>query len=142
MHHSARTAPVAGGARPRFRVAALPAVALLALLAALGIAAPSPGTPVPGAAAATAAAVHHRYDETRADDGCDAACAARAVARHEQHSEQHPGPRGHFGTGGRSADVTPCRVTGLPQAASGNMPSSQPPSDREQVRAPPVSSGT
>ena len=141
MHHSARTAHVAGSTRPRFRVAALPAVVLLALLAALGIAAPSPGATGPGAAAATAAAVHHRYDEKRADDRCDAACAARAVTRHEQHSE-HPGPRGHFGTGGRSADVTPCRVMGRPQAASGHMPSSQPPRDREQGRAPPVSSGT
>ncbi|MFI8891367.1 hypothetical protein [Streptomyces paradoxus] len=141
MHHSARTAPVAGGPGPRSRAAALPAVVLLALLAALGIAAPSPGTPVPGAAAATAAAAHHRYDQTHADDACDAACAARAVTRHEQHGE-HPGPRGHVGTGARSADVTPCRVTSPPQAAGGHMPSSQPPSDREQGRAPPVSSGT
>ncbi|MFF6879832.1 hypothetical protein ACFY9S_31635 [Streptomyces sp. NPDC012474] len=73
MHHSARTAPVVSSTRPRSRIAALPALLLLTVLAALGIAAPSPGPAGPEVAAATAAAAQHRYDETRADDGCDPA---------------------------------------------------------------------
>ncbi|MFC8144005.1 hypothetical protein ACFUKV_20080 [Streptomyces paradoxus] len=141
MHHSARTAPVVSSTRPRSRIAALPAVVLLAVLAALGIVAPSPGTAGPGVAAAPAAGAHHRYDETRADDGCDAACAVRAATRHEQHSE-HPGPRGHLGVRSRGADVTPSRIPGLQKAPSGHLPSSQPPTDQEQGRAPPMSSGT
>lgn len=141
MHHSARTAPVVSSPRSRSRRAALPAVILLAVLAALGIAAPSPGTAGPGVAAATAAAAHHRYDETRADDGCDAACVVRATTRQEQHSE-HPGPRGHFAVCGRSADVTPCRVPGPHKAPIRHVPSGQPSTDQEQGRAPPVSSGT
>jgi hypothetical protein len=140
VHHSARTA-VVSSARPPSRIAALPALLLLTVLAALGIAAPSPGAAGPGVAAATAAAAQHRYDETRADDGCDAVCAVRAATRHEQHGE-HPGPRGHLGVCGRSVDVTPCRVTGPPKAPSGHVPSSRPPSDQEQGRAPPVASGT
>jgi hypothetical protein len=138
--HSARTAPGVGRTRSRSRIAALPAVLLLAVLAVLGIAAPSPGTAGAGVAAAPAAAAPLRYDETRADDGCDAACAVRAAIRHEQHSE-HPGPRGHLGVCGHSADVAPSRVPGPPQAPSGHLPS-QPPTDQEQGRAPPVSSGT
>ncbi|MFF5966741.1 hypothetical protein ACFY64_24015 [Streptomyces collinus] len=140
MPHSARTAPGVGSTRSPSRIAALPAVLLLAVLAALGIAAPSPGAAGPGVTAAPAAA-QHRYDETHADDGCDAACVVRAAIRHEQHSE-HPGPRGHLGVCGQSADVNPSRVPGPPQAPSGHLPSSQPPTDQEQGRAPPVSSGT
>jgi hypothetical protein len=139
--HSARTAPGVGSTRSRSRIAALPAVLLLAVLAALGIAAPSPGTAGTGVAAAPAAAAPHRYDEKRAGDGCDAACAVRAAIRHEQHGE-HPGPRGHLGVCGRSTDVTPSRVPGPPQAPSRHLPSSQQPTDQEQGRAPPVSSGT
>ncbi|MFI2719063.1 hypothetical protein ACH5AI_22385 [Streptomyces collinus] len=141
MPHSARTAPGVGSTRSRSRIAALPAVLLLTVLAALGIAAPSPGTAGTGVAAAPAAAAPHRYDEKRAGDGCDAACAVRAAIRHEQHGE-HPGPRGHLGVCGRSADITPSRVPGPPQAPSRHLPSSQPPTDQEQGRAPPVSSGT
>ncbi|MFJ3623030.1 hypothetical protein ACIPSH_33500 [Streptomyces iakyrus] len=141
MSHSARPAPGAGSTRAPHRIAALPAVLLLAVLAALGIAAPAPGTAGAGVSAAPAAAAPQRYDETRAGDGCDAVCAVRAAIRHEQHSE-HPGPRGHLGLCGRSADVTPGRVPGPPQAPSRHLPCSQPPADQEQGRAPPVSSGT
>lgn len=141
MPHRARTAPGVGSNRSRSRIAALPTVLLLAVLAALGIAAPSPGTAGTGVAAAPAAAAPHRYDEKRADDGWDAACAVRAAVRPEQHGE-HPGPRGHLGVCGRSADVTPSRVPGPPQAPSPHLPSSQPSTDQEQGRGPPVSSGT
>ncbi|MGI5372315.1 hypothetical protein [Streptomyces iakyrus] len=140
MSHSARPVPGVGGTRSPHRIAALPAVLLLAVLAALGIAAPASGTAGAGVSAAPAAAPQ-RYDETRAGDGCDAVRAVRAAVRHEQHSE-HPGPRGHLGVCGRSADVTPGRVPGPPQAPGRHLPCSQPPADQEQGRAPPVSSGT
>ncbi|WP_033311721.1 hypothetical protein RFN58_01240 [Streptomyces iakyrus] len=138
MPYSARTAPGVGSARSPHRIAALPAVLVLVVLAALGIAAPAPGTAGAGVPAAPAAAAPQRYDETRAGDGCD---AVRAAIRHEQHSE-HPGPRGHFGVCGRSADVAPGGVPGPPQVPSRHLPCSQPPADQEQGRAPPVSSGT
>ncbi|MFE8964002.1 hypothetical protein [Streptomyces iakyrus] len=140
MPHSARTAPGVGNTRFPTRIAALPAVLLLAVLAALGIAAPAPGTAGAGVSEAPTAAAPQRYDETRAGDGCDAVCAVRAAVRHEQHSE-HPAPRGHFGVCGRSADVAPGRVPGPPRAPGRHLPCSQPPPDQEQGRAPPVSSG-
>ncbi|MZF86377.1 hypothetical protein [Streptomyces sp. SID5643] len=141
MPHSARTASGVGSARSPQRIAALPAVLLLAVLAALGIAAPAPGTAGAWVSAAPAATAPQRYDETRAGDGCDAVRAVRAAIRHEQHSE-HPGTRGHLGVCGRRADVTPGRVPGPPQAPSRHLPCSQPLTDQEQGRAPPVSSGT
>lgn len=140
MHDTARTAPVTGTTRPRSPVAAAVAVVVLAVLATLGIVAPPHGTSGTGVPGASAAADHHRYDGTRADDGCDAACTVRAATRHEPHGE-HPAPRGHLGTCGRSADTVPCPVPGPHQASTGAVPSSQPHAAQDQGRAPPMFSG-
>ncbi|MFJ8595241.1 hypothetical protein [Streptomyces sp. NPDC093598] len=138
MHRSART--VTSGARTRSPVAAVLAAVVLAVLATFGIAGPPPGTS--GAmAGAPAAADHHRYDGTRADDGCDAACVVRAATRLEPHGE-HPAPRGHLGICGDSADAGACRVPGPYRDPIRLVPSAQPHTAQDQGRAPPVFSGT
>ncbi|MGK5695429.1 hypothetical protein ACSNOJ_21455, partial [Streptomyces sp. URMC 128] len=117
MHHTARTAPATGGARPR--VTFLAAV-LLALLATVGIAGPPPGTTTEPVAAAAVAVDRHpgngpcaavgangpRADDgceavssnaPLVDDGCDTLRAVRATTRPDPHSEP-PAPRGHLAT--------------------------------------------
>ncbi|MEV3973006.1 hypothetical protein AB0K68_33540 [Streptomyces sp. NPDC050698] len=120
---------------------ALPAALVLALLAILGIATASPAPSGTVVAGAPVAADHHRYDGTRADDGCDAVCVVRAATRLEPHSE-HPAPRGHLGTCGRSVRTPPCRAARPYRAPAGQVPSSQPHTVQDQGRAPPVCSGT
>ncbi|MGA5205644.1 hypothetical protein [Streptomyces variegatus] len=140
MHHTARTAPVTSTARPRSPAAAVLAAVVLAVLATLGISGPPPGASW-AVAGATSAADCHRHDGARAGDGCDTARVVRAATRLEQHSE-HPGPRGHLGTFGQSADAAPCRLPGLYEPPPGHVPSSQPHAAQDQGRAPPVFSGT
>ncbi|MFH9589831.1 hypothetical protein [Streptomyces luteogriseus] len=142
MHRSARTGLVIGGTRPRSPVGALMAALVLAVLATLGIATPPPGTAGPAVAGAAVAAGHHRYDGTRAGDGCDAACLARAATRHEQPHGEHPAPRGHLGTCGRSADSTPCRLPSAYGTPADRVAPSRPGTAQDQGRAPPVFSGT
>ncbi|MEU0175126.1 hypothetical protein ABZ178_17465 [Streptomyces massasporeus] len=133
----------AGGiTRPRSPADAVLAVVVLAVLTTLGIAAPQLGTRGTGVAGAPVAADLHRYDGTRADDGCDAACVVRAATRHEQPHGEHPAPRGHLGTHGQSADTTPCRLPSPYGAPTEHVPSSQPHTARDRGRAPPVFSGT
>ncbi|MFG3275038.1 hypothetical protein [Streptomyces luteogriseus] len=142
MHRSARTGLVIGSTRPNSPVGALMAAVVLAVLATLGIATPPPGTAGTAVAGAPGAADHHRYDGTRADDGCDAACLVRAATRHEQPHGEHPAPRGHLGTCGRSADTTPCRHPGGYGTPADRVAPSQPGTAQDQGRAPPVFSGT
>ncbi|MGW6548477.1 hypothetical protein ACWGBH_37380 [Streptomyces massasporeus] len=143
MRHSVHAASVDGATRPCSPVGATLAVVVLAVLTALGIAAPQPGAWGTEAAGAPVAADLHRYDGTRADDGCDAACLVRAGTRHEQaHGEHHPAPRGHLGICGQSADIILCRLPGPYGAAAEHVPSSPPHTARDRGRAPPVSSGT
>ncbi|MEU0246955.1 hypothetical protein ABZ192_22025 [Streptomyces sp. NPDC006235] len=150
MHHTARTAPAAGGARPH--VTFLAAV-LLALLATLGIAGPPPGTTTEPVATAVAAVDRHAgsgpgtddgcdtvcTNAPRADDGCDTLRAIRATTRPDPHSE-HPAPRGHLATCIPGTDVTPPVAPHLPAPAA-HLPSSDPHALRDRGRAPPVSSG-
>jgi hypothetical protein len=68
MHHTARTAPGTGSARPS---AAVLAAVVLVLLAALGIAGPPPGTTAEPVAAAVAAAGRHGAGGPCAGDGWD-----------------------------------------------------------------------
>ncbi|MEU1917955.1 hypothetical protein [Streptomyces massasporeus] len=142
MRHTAHAASTDGTTRPRSPVGAVLAVVVLAVLTTLGIAAPQPGTQGMGVTGAPVAADLHRYDGTRADDGCDAACVVRAATRHEQPHGEHPAPRGHLGTCGQSADMTPCRLPSPYGAPTEHVPSSQPPPAQDRGRAPPVSSGT
>lgn len=141
MRHTAHAASAGGITRPRSPVGAVLAVVVLAVLTALGIAAPQLGTRGMGVAGAPVAADLHRYDGTRADDGC-AACVVRAATRHEQPHGEHPAPRGHLGTCGQSADTTPCRLPSPYGAPPEHVPSSQPHTAQDRGRAPPVFSGT
>ncbi|WP_218892907.1 MULTISPECIES: hypothetical protein [unclassified Streptomyces] len=135
-------ASVGGTTRHHSPVGAVLAVLLLAVLTTLGIAAPRLGTSGTGVAGTPVAADLHRYDGTRADDGCDAVCVVRAVTRHEQPHGEHPAPRGHLGTCGRSADTTPFRLPSPCEAPTEQVPSSQPHTAQDRGRAPPVFSGT
>ncbi|MFD5157140.1 hypothetical protein ACFWMJ_03565 [Streptomyces hawaiiensis] len=140
MHHTARTAPVTSTARPRSPAAVVLAAVVLTVLATLGISGPPPGTSWAVAGAASAADCHG-HDGTRADDGCDTSRVVRAAARHEQHGE-HPGPRGHPGTCGPSADAAPCPLPSLYEPPPGHVPSSRTHAAQDQGRAPPMISGT
>ncbi|MEW2812585.1 hypothetical protein AB0929_36775 [Streptomyces massasporeus] len=142
MRHIVHAASVGGVTRTRSPVGAVLAVVVLAVLTTLGIAAPQLGPSGTRVAGAPVAADLHRYDGTRADDGCDAACVVRAATRHEQPHGDHPAPRGHLGTCGRSADTTPCLLPGPYGAPTEHVPSSQPHTAQDRGRAPPVFSGT
>ncbi|MFF5313760.1 hypothetical protein [Streptomyces massasporeus] len=141
MRHTVHAASAGGTTRPRSPAVAVLAVVVLAVLATLGIAAPHPGTQGMGVAGAPVAADLHRYDGTRADNGCDAACVVRAATRHEQPHGEHPAPRGHLGTCCESADTTPCRLPTPYGAPTEHVPSSQPHTAQDRGRAPPVFSG-
>ncbi|MFJ7181756.1 hypothetical protein ACIQXA_36600 [Streptomyces massasporeus] len=141
MRHTVHAAPVSGATRPRSPVGAVLAVVVLAVLTTLGIAAPQVGTSGTEVAGAPVAADLHRYDGTRADDGCDTACVVRAATRHEQPHGEHPAPRGHLGTCGQSADSTPCRLPGPYGAPTAHAATSQPHTAQDRGRAPPVFSG-
>ncbi|GAA2294086.1 hypothetical protein GCM10010234_39530 [Streptomyces hawaiiensis] len=95
---------------------------------------PNDGTPT--------AAEHLRYDGARADDGCDAARVVRAGTRHEQPHGEHPAPRGHPGTCGRSAHAAPCPLPNPHGPPTRRVPASPPHLAQDQGRAPPVFSGT
>ena len=150
MRRTVHAASVSGTTRPRSPVGAVLAVVLLAVLTTLGIAAPQLGTSGTAVAGASSTAVagapvatdHHRYDGTRADDGCDAVCVVRAATRHEQPHGEHPAPRGHLGTCGQSTVTTPCRPPSPYGAPTDHVASSQPRTAQDQGRAPPVFSGT
>ncbi|MEU6474127.1 hypothetical protein ABZ927_29800 [Streptomyces massasporeus] len=134
-------APATGTTRPSSRVAAVLAVVVLTLVTTLGSVTPGPGASGAGPTAAPVAADHHRYDGTRADDGCDAVCVVRAATRHDHPLGEHPAPRAHLGTCGRGTHATPGPVPGPYDAQTGHVPSSQPPAARDQGRAPPLFSG-
>ncbi|MFJ4277445.1 hypothetical protein [Streptomyces massasporeus] len=142
MHHTVHAAAVRRATRPPSPVGAVLAVVVLAVLTTLGIAVPQLGASGTAPAGAPMAADLHRYDGTRADDGCDAACVVRVATRHEQPHGEHPAPRGHLGTCDQSADTTPCRLSSLYGAPTGHVPSSQPHAAQDRGRAPPVFSGT
>ncbi|MFD8225981.1 hypothetical protein ACFV16_17600 [Streptomyces massasporeus] len=142
MRHTVHAASAGGTTRPHSPVGAVLAVVVLAVLTTLGIAAPLPGTWGTGVTGAPVAADLHRYDGTRADDGCDAACVVRAATRHEQPHGEHPAPRGHLGTCGESADTFPCRPPGPYGTPAAHVPSSQQHTAQDRGRAPPVFSGT
>ncbi|MEU2914595.1 hypothetical protein ACFYM3_32190 [Streptomyces massasporeus] len=142
MRHTVHAASVRGTPRPRSPVGAVLPVVVLAVLTTLGIAAPQVGTSGTGVAGAPVAADLHRYDGTRAGDGCDTACVVRAATRHEQPHGEHPAPRGHLGTCGQSADTTPCRLPSPYGAPTAHVATSQPHTAQDRGRAPPVFSGT
>ncbi|MFE6619765.1 hypothetical protein ACFZBP_19465 [Streptomyces sp. NPDC008086] len=137
MHHAARSAPGTGGTPPPVRrspAVALLAAVLLALLTTLGAAAPpAVGAPV--------TAVQHRDDGPRADDGCDAARAARAATRHDPHSE-HPAPRLPLLAQAQDSDAATPSHGVRPPAPALHAPTSPPHTAHDRGRAPPVSSGT
>ncbi|MFF7731474.1 hypothetical protein [Streptomyces sp. NPDC007984] len=141
MHHARRSAPATGTTRRSSRVAAVLAVVVLALVTTLGGVTPGPGASGAGPAAAPVAADHHRYDGTRADDGCDAVRVVRAAMRHDHPPGEHPAPRAHLGTCGRGTHATPGPVPGPYAARTGHVPSAQPPAAQDQGRAPPLFSG-
>ncbi|BCL24931.1 hypothetical protein ACPCBX_26095 [Streptomyces tuirus] len=142
MRHTVHAASAGGTTRPHSPVGAVLAVVVLAVLTTLGIAAPPPGTWGTGVTGVPVAADLHRYDGTRADTGCDAACAVRAATRHEQPQGEHPAARGLLGTCGESADTTPYRLPNPCGAPAEHVPSSQQNSARDRGRAPPGFSGT
>ncbi|MFF7380978.1 hypothetical protein ACIP4Q_37690 [Streptomyces massasporeus] len=142
MRHTVHAASADGTTRRHSPVGAVLAVVVLAVLTTLGIAAPQLGTWGTAGAGAPVAADLHRYDGTRADTGCDAACAVRAATRHEQPHGEHPAPRGLLGTCGESADTAPCRLPSPYGAPAEHMPSPQQHTAQDRGRAPPVFSGT
>ncbi|MFD9093706.1 hypothetical protein [Streptomyces collinus] len=127
MHRSARPAS-RPGRRPSPVVAVL--TALAAILLALA------GTEV-GAHVTTPAA--HRYDGPSADDGCAAAWAARAVARHP-HGDQ-PAPRDPLTRGSAHPLVAPWWPVPHPAPAD-RVPSRALLPRTDRGRAPPAVSGT
>ncbi|MEU6683063.1 hypothetical protein [Streptomyces sp. NPDC046832] len=142
MHPITRTAPVPGAARHRSPVTALPAVVVVAVLAALGFVIPPAGPSGAGVLGPPVAADRLHHDGTRADDGCDVVCAIRAATRAEQPHGEHPAPCGHSGMCGRTTDTALLRLTGPSARPAGPAPAAQPSVDQDRGRAPPVSSGT
>ncbi|MEW2615496.1 hypothetical protein AB0937_36045 [Streptomyces sp. NPDC047880] len=141
MHRTARTAPVIGAARHRSPVSAVLAV-VVAVLAALVFVTPPPGPPGAGVSGPPVAADRLHHDGTRADDGCDVACAVRAATRHEQPHAEQPAPCAHSGAHGRTTDGVPRPLTAPYEPPAGPVPAARPHVDQDRGRAPPVSSGT
>jgi hypothetical protein len=136
MRHAASAVPASGSGRPQ-AVVILTAV-LLALLAALGTAGSSSGTPGEREAGTAAAVGHHQDVGPRADDECHAsAMPPRTATRQEPHTE-HPSLGGHATTDG----LTEATLPQLPSLGpTGHLPSSRPHASHDCGRAPPALSG-
>ncbi|SDK62437.1 hypothetical protein [Streptomyces indicus] len=140
MHPDVRTTPRCRTARRP--AAALLAAVVLALLAVLGAAGPSPAAPLhQPAVTAASAADHHRPARPHADDGCEPDCGVRAATRKDSPAE-HPAPRGPFTARGKETAL-PAPGRARAPAPAARLPIPDPHAPRaDRGRAPPTHSGT